>query len=119
MARAAASPFIPASSRGWPKVVSASMAMRCVSSMAMAQGEALAAVAISTSRSIRSGSATAHSTAWNPPTELPTSVPMRPMPSASASSRCARTMSRIVKGGKSLYQGRPVAGFTCRGPVVP
>ena len=114
MARAAASPFIPASSRGWPKVVSASMAMRCVSSMAMAQGEALAAVAISTSRSIRSGSETAHSTAWKPPTELPTSVPMRPMPSASAS-----RMSRIVKGGKSLYQGRPVAGFTCSGPVVP
>ena len=95
------------------------MAMRCVSSMAMAQGDALASVAINTSRSIRPGSETAHSTAWNPPTELPTSVAICPMPRASASSLCARTMSRMVKGGKSLYQGFPVVGLTCSGPVEP
>ena len=93
--------------------------MRCVSSMAMFQGEALASVAISASRSIRSGSMTAHSTAWNPPTELPTSRAIRPTPSASASRRCARTMSRIVKDGNVPYHGRPVAGLTCSGPVVP
>ena len=93
--------------------------MRCVSSMAIVQGEALAEVAISTSRSMRSGSSAAHSTAWKPPTELPTSAAMRPIPSASASTRCARTMSRIVKGGNLRYQGLPVAGSTCSGPVVP
>ncbi len=90
---------MPASGRGSPNVASASMAMRCVSSMAMVQGEALAAVAIRASRPMRAGSMTAHSTAWKPPTELPTSAAMRSMPSASASSRCARTMSRMVKGG--------------------
>ena len=78
------------------------MAMRWVWSMAIVQGEALAAVAIRISLPMRSGSKTAHSMAWNPPTELPTSVSMRPMPSAPANRRCARTMSRIVNGGKSL-----------------
>ena len=41
----------------------ASMLMRMVSSMAMVQGVAMASVAISTSRSKRSGSITAHSMA--------------------------------------------------------
>ena len=58
-----ANPAIPASSRGSPNVVSASMAMRWVWSMAIVQGEALAAVAIRISLPMRSGSMTAHSIA--------------------------------------------------------
>ncbi len=41
------------------------------------------------------------------------------MPNQSISIRCTRTMSPIVITGNDMAYGRPVAGFTDPGPVVP
>ncbi len=72
-------------------------------------------------RTPRPGSSAAHSSTCIPPIEPPSTANSRAMPRWSISRFCARTMSRMVTGGKSVPQ--TVVGrrrrAALRGPVEP
>ena len=80
---------------------------------------ASAHVAIGTTAPTRWGNMIAHSRTCMPPIEPPTTACQRAMPSESASSACARTMSRIVTTGNRSAYGLPSDGSGDAGPVVP
>jgi len=85
----------------------------------MHQAEWRAVLAMNTRDSTSSGYRSAHSSACIPPSEPPITIRIRFTPSEVTSACWARTMSRTVMAGKAPSQGRPVAGSTDAGPVVP
>jgi hypothetical protein len=94
------------------------IAWRPTSWKAMFCAEWRAVLAIASTRAVRPGKLAAKLSACIPPIEPPTTACSRPIPSASSSATCARTMSRTVMTGKRIAHGAPSpAGLA--GPVEP
>ena len=69
--------------------------------------------------SISSGWSITHCSTCMPPSDPPIAAARRSMPRCASSARCTSTRSRTVNSGKVSPYGRPVAGSSDDGPVVP
>ena len=98
---------------------SAMMARRATSLSAICCGEWRSVAAIATTALTQSGKSAAQASACIPPIDPPATAASERMPRRVSSSRCTRTMSQTVNGGKSGPNALPVAGSTDAGPVVP
>ena len=95
------------------------MARRATSLKAMFCAHRLGAVATATQWRTRSGWRSVQASACMPPRLPPSTAASCAMPRRSIRRTCASTQSSTVTTGKSAPQTRPVAGFTCIGPVQP